>query len=131
MSERDGDVPTGDDKRGWSALFNLLMLVVGGLALAWMLRTTSWHELRNVLTGVGLWAVVILGVELAGLLCDAAALHAFMRPEARMVSYLRVLGAQASGRAINVLTPLGALGEATKVTIQWVGQDKPVEPFAQ
>jgi uncharacterized protein (TIRG00374 family) len=51
------------------------------------------------------------------LCCDAAALHAFMRPEARMVSYARVLGAQASGRAINVLTPFGALGEATKVTM--------------
>ena len=96
MSEHDGDAPAGGDKRGWSALFNLLMLVVGGLALTWMLRTTSWHELRNVLTGVGAWAAVILGLELGGLLCDAAALHAFMRPEARMVSYLRVLGAQSS-----------------------------------
>ncbi|MBL0212960.1 MAG: flippase-like domain-containing protein [Myxococcales bacterium] len=117
MSEHDGDAPAGADKRGWSALFNLLMLVVGGVALAWMLRTTSWHELRNVLSGVGIWAAVILVVELGGLVCDAAALHAFMRPEARMVSFLRVLGAQASGRAINVLTPLGALGEATKVTM--------------
>jgi hypothetical protein len=34
-----------------------------------------------------------------------------------MVSYPRVLGAWSSGRAINVLTPFGALGEATKVTM--------------
>lgn len=34
-----------------------------------------------------------------------------------MVSYWRVLAAQASGRAINVLTPSGALGEATKVSM--------------
>src|SRR5690606_8592055 len=32
-------------------------------------------------------------------------------------SYWRVLGAWASGRAINVLTPTGALGEPTKVTM--------------
>src|SRR4051812_12969471 len=93
------------------------MLVVGAVALAWLLRETKWHELRNVLVGVGAWAAVFLVIELASLFCDAAALHAFMRPEARMVSYARVLGAQASGRAINVLTPLGALGEATKVTM--------------
>lgn len=104
-------------KRGWSAVFNLVMLVVGGLALAWLLRSTSWHEVRNVITGVGIWAAVILALDLSALCCDAGALHAFMRPEARMVSYARVLGAQASGRAINVLTPLGALGEATKVTM--------------
>lgn len=34
-----------------------------------------------------------------------------------MVSYPRVLAAQASGRAINVLTPGGALGEPTKLSL--------------
>ncbi len=115
MSEPDAD--TGKKPHAWSAIFNIVMLVVGGFALWWLLRSTRWDELRNVLTGVGVWAFVILAVELASLCCDAAALHAFMRPEARMVSYARVLGAQASGRAINVLTPFGALGEATKVTM--------------
>ncbi|CAN5764854.1 hypothetical protein BH11MYX3_BH11MYX3_43780 [soil metagenome] len=115
MSEPQDE--TGKKSLAWSAIFNILMLVVGGVALWWLLRTTSWDELRNVLTGVGAWAAVILAIELASLCCDAAALHAFMRPEARMVSYARVLGAQASGRAINVLTPFGALGEATKVTM--------------
>jgi uncharacterized membrane protein YbhN (UPF0104 family) len=40
-----------------------------------------------------------------------------MRPEARMISYWRVVAAQVSGRAVNVVTPLGALGEATKLTM--------------
>ena len=109
--------PEQREKHTWSALFNLGMLVVGGIALAWMLRELKWHELENMLVGIGPWAALILGIEIASLLCDAGALHAFMRPEARMVSYARVLGAQASGRAINVLTPMGALGEATKVTM--------------
>ncbi len=118
MSEPETKTDGGkQEKHAWSAIFNLVMLVVGGFALWWLLRTTSWDELRNVLVGVGAWAAVILALDLTSLCCDAAALHAFMRPEARMVSYARVLGAQASGRAINVLTPFGALGEATKVTM--------------
>ncbi len=115
MSAQDADKATSST--AWSAIFNITMLAVGGVALWWLLRTTSWPELWNILSGVGAWAGVILAIELGALCCDAAALHAFMRPEARMVSYARVLGAQASGRAINVLTPFGALGEATKVSM--------------
>lgn len=100
-----------------STIFNIVMLVVGGVALWWILRTLSWEELRATLIGVGAWAAVILTLDLISMCMDAAALHAFMRPEARMISYWRVLGAQASGRAINVLTPGGALGEATKLSL--------------
>lgn len=100
-----------------SHIFNVVMLVIGGVALWWMLRHLSWSELRAELAGVAVWFVVIVAIELASLCCDAAALHTFMRPEARMIPYWRVLGAQASGRAINVLTPGGALGEPTKLTL--------------
>lgn len=114
----EGD-PEGEPKprSPWSRIFNLAMFVAGGVGLYFMLRTTSWEELRPVLVGVGNYAGIILALDLAALCCDAAAWHSFMRPEARMVSYPRVLGAWASGRAINVLTPFGALGEATKVTM--------------
>jgi uncharacterized membrane protein YbhN (UPF0104 family) len=98
-------------------IFNLVVFVIGGVALWWMLRNQSWAEIRGHLEGVGWWFLVYLGLELSALMCDAAALHAFMRPEARMIPYWRVLGAQSSGRAINVLTPGGALGEATKLTM--------------
>ena len=110
------DRPASDRNLG-TRLFNLAMFVVGGFALWWMLRNQSWEDFREHLSGVGGWFAVILALELAALCCDAAALHAFMRPEARMIAYWRVLGAQASGRAINVLTPGGALGEATKLTM--------------
>jgi hypothetical protein len=98
-------------------LFNLIVFFAGGLALWWMLRNQSWADLRGQLADIGWWFAVILAIELGALLCDAAALHAFMRPEARMIPYWRVLGAQVSGRAINVLTPGGALGEATKLAM--------------
>lgn len=115
--EAGEDVPA-EKKSVWSTVFNLVMFIVGGLALAWMLRTTSWSELWSVISGIGIWtAIIVLVLELIALILDAAAWHAFMRPEARMVPFWRVLGAWASGRAINVLTPGGALGEATKVTM--------------
>jgi uncharacterized membrane protein YbhN (UPF0104 family) len=60
---------------------------------------------------------VIITLDLTSLVLDAKAWHAFMRPEARMVPFWRVLGAWSSGRAINVLTPGGGLGEAVKVTM--------------
>lgn len=105
------------DKDTWSRVFNLVMFVVGAAALAWMLKQTSWGELRDVLLDIGPWAAVILALDVLSMCLDAAAWHALMRPEARMVPYWRVLGAWASGRAINVLTPSGALGEPTKVTM--------------
>jgi hypothetical protein len=100
-----------------SHVFNLAMMAVGGVALAWMIKNIGWDHFSEALGSIGWWFAVILALDLAALCFDAAALQAFMRPEARMVSYLRVLGAQASGRAINVLTPVGALGEATKLSM--------------
>ena len=100
-----------------SQIFNLVMFVIGGIALAWMLRSIGWSRFVDLVDNVGWWYAVIVALDLVSLCFDAAALRAFMRPEARMISYLRALGAQASGRAINVLTPGGALGEAIKMTM--------------
>lgn len=112
--------PTGasEDRTGrWGSIFNLVMMVIGGVFLALLLRHHGWTEFRAMLTGAGGWFALVLGLELISLCMDAAAVHAFMRPEARMIRYVRVLGAQASGRAINVLTPGGALGEPTKLML--------------
>ena len=100
-----------------SHVFNIAVLVVGGTALAWMLHRLGIDNVKRVLRGVGGWFFVIIALDVAALACEAAAIHQFMRPEQRMLKYWRVLAAQASGRAINILTPGGALGEATKVTL--------------
>jgi len=100
-----------------SHIFNLAVMVVGGVALYFMMRKLGWDHFREVLHDVGWWFAVILGLETGTLCCDAAALNTFMRPEARMISYWRVLAAQASGRAINTLTPGGTLGEVAKVSL--------------
>jgi uncharacterized membrane protein YbhN (UPF0104 family) len=82
-----------------------------------MLHRLGLHTVRDVLAGVGWWFAIIVACDLAALACEAAAIRELMRPEARMAKYWRVLAAQMSGRAINILTPGGALGEATKVTM--------------
>jgi uncharacterized membrane protein YbhN (UPF0104 family) len=108
--------PQGERSRV-ATIFNLVMMAAGGVGLYFILRHHGWTEFRAMLANVGWWFAVVLGLELAALCMDAAALHAFMRPEARMISYWRVLAAQSSGRAINVLTPGGALGEPTKLAL--------------
>ncbi|HEY5952042.1 MAG TPA: lysylphosphatidylglycerol synthase transmembrane domain-containing protein [Kofleriaceae bacterium] len=100
-----------------SHVFNIAVLIVGGVALAWMLNKLGWDNVKRVLAGVGGWFGVIVALDVAALACEAAAIREFMRPESRMIAYWRVLAAQASGRAINILTPGGALGEATKVSM--------------
>lgn len=120
--DRDGrdDRDDGDDRNERhlaSHIFNVAMLLFGAAALTWMVREIDWTEFRTVVSGIGWTYAVILALDLAAVLLDARALHTFMRPEARMVSYLRVVAAQISGRAVNVVTPFGALGEATKLTM--------------
>jgi len=110
------DQPTTERSRA-ATIFNIVMMVVGGVALYLMLRHYTWTEFRAMLSNVGWWFAVVLALELGSLCMDGAALHAFMRPEARMISYWRVLAANMSGRAINVLTPGGALGEPTKLML--------------
>jgi hypothetical protein len=100
-----------------SHVFNIAVLVVGATLLAWMLDRLGWENVRRVLAGVGGWFALIVALDIAAVGCEAAAIRELMRPEARMVKYWRVLAAQVSGRAINILTPGGALGEATKVTL--------------
>ena len=100
-----------------SHVFNLAVLVAGAGALAWLLHGLGLAAIRELAADVGWSFAAILGLDLAGTCCDAAAIHAFMQPEAHMVSYGRVLAAQVAGRGVNLVTPGGALGEATKVAM--------------
>ena len=100
-----------------SHAFNVAMLVFGAGALTWMMRQLGWDEFRRAVVDVGAAFAIIAALDVAAILLDARALHTFMRPEARMISYWWVVAAQISGRAVNVVTPLGALGEATKLTM--------------
>jgi len=100
-----------------SHIFNVVMMAFGAVALVWMLHSLGWDKFREAVNGLGPTFVTCIVLDLVAAACDARALHAFMRPESRMISYWRVLAAQLSGRAVNVVTPFGALGEATKLSM--------------
>ncbi|HUJ61567.1 MAG TPA: hypothetical protein VLX92_23845, partial [Kofleriaceae bacterium] len=100
-----------------SHVFNVIVLCAAAAGFAWMIHTTGLHTVRAMVSDIGWGFGGIIALDLAATCCDAGAIQAFMRPEARMVSYWRVVAAQASGRAVNIFIPGGAVGETTKVTM--------------
>ncbi len=105
--------PAPRGRRRW---LHALALVIGGIALVVLIRNTGWDTLTTALARIGPWFGVIAAIDLCAVMCDAAALHAFANQHAP-VRYARVFAAQASGLAINRLTPGNALGEPLKVSM--------------
>ncbi len=95
---------------------NAVALVIGVVALAIVTHHLGWSGIRHAVIGIGAWFAVIAAIDVAAALCDAYAIHGFLRPSAR-VSYARVFAAQLGGMAINRLTPGNTLGEPVKVTM--------------
>lgn len=91
-------------------------VVVGVVALVFLVHRTGWDVLAAALARIGAWFAVIAVIDVGAIACDAGALHAFANAQHR-ISYLRVFAAQASGVALNRLTPGNALGEPLKVTM--------------
>jgi len=97
-------------------VFNVVVLVVGAVAFAWLFHSIGWDAMTDAIVGAGWWFAAIAAIDLASVCCDAAGIYSFIRPHTQ-VSYGRVFAAQASGLAINRLTPGNSLGEPTKVTM--------------
>ena len=97
-------------------VLHAVVLVVGTLAFAFLLWRLGWSGLERVLLGTGAWFAVIAAIDGASLLCDAGGVHSFARQHAP-IGYWRVFAAQASGLAINRLTPGNSIGEPIKVTM--------------
>ncbi len=97
-------------------LFTTLAAVVGVVLTIW---SVGLENLIHEMQAIGGWFAVIFALEIAGTMCDAAALRDFLgeTTKKQMLPYWAVLKSVVAGRAINMVTPLGALGEGTKVTI--------------
>lgn len=91
-------------------------LAVGAIGFAVLVHRMGWAELQRAVVGAGAWFLAIAAIDLASMFCDAAGIQSLVRPRAR-VPYLRVFAAQASGVAINRLTPGNSLGEPIKATM--------------
>jgi len=94
--------------------FNSIALAVGLIALAFVLNALGWAGLDQAITGTGAWFAAIAAVDLVSVACDAFAIHGLL---GRTASYWNVFAAEASGIAINRLTPGNTLGEPVKVTM--------------
>jgi hypothetical protein len=97
-------------------LFNLIALVAGAVGLAVLLARVGWEGTRDAIVDTGAWFAVMAAIDLGSVACDTFAIHGMLRPKVK-IGYWRVFGAQASGLAINRLTPGNSVGEAVKVTM--------------
>lgn len=101
----------------WARWFTLVVTAIAIVALVITVWSTGLGALYDQLRSIGGWFVVILALEGVATLCDGAVLHGFLGRGGRRPGFLRVLEAQVAGRAINVVTPMASIGEATKVTM--------------
>ena len=97
--------------------FNAVVLIIGAVALVILIGHVGIDGIRHVLGGIGWWFAVVALIDVAAMGCDAFAIHGFLRAQVPGVRYLPVFAAQASGLAINRLTPGSTLGEPAKVTM--------------
>jgi uncharacterized membrane protein YbhN (UPF0104 family) len=114
-----GHEPADDEpeRPAWARWLTIGSLVLAAGALAWTIYSVGLGEILRRLILIGPWFLAVIAVEGLITLCDAGALHAFLRPDHRKVGYGRVVLAQVSSRAINAVTPLGSLGEVVKTTM--------------
>src|SRR5262245_34665626 len=87
--------------------------VLGAVACGAIAAHLSWHALRDAIVAAGPWFAVVALVDVAGMLCDAAAIRELAR---RKSSLGNAFVAQASGYVLNRLTPGSTLGEPLKVS---------------
>ena len=102
--------------RSRRTVFHAATLLAGSGALVFLVHRLGWDGMRRAILGTGAWFAVIAAIDVASVLCDAAGIYRFVAPHAP-ISYRRVLAAQASGLAINRLTPGNSLGEPIKITM--------------
>ncbi len=97
-------------------LIDVAAVAVAAAGLAWVLAELGRDGVRRAVIGTGAWFAAIAVLDLAAIGCDAFAIHGFLRAHAR-VGFWKVFAADASGVAINRLTPGNTLGEALKATM--------------
>lgn len=98
----------------WARWVSRISLVAALIAMVVTIETVGWSTISNHLVMIGPWFVAVLAVEAVSTFCDARAIHEMAsEPDD---PFGRVLYAQIAGRAVNAVTPLGTLGEATKAS---------------
>ena len=92
----------------------VIALAAGVLAFGVLVDRLGWAAILDGVEHAGWWFLWIALIDLLSVFSDSAALHSFVDAP---VSYWRVFAAQASGIALNRLTPGNSVGEAVKATM--------------
>lgn len=100
----------------WTRWFTMGSVGVAFVALFLTIWSVGPSALAVQLTAIGWGFAGVLAIEAVATACDSAALSGFLGHGGRRPGYAYVLRAQIMGRAINAVTPLATLGEATKAT---------------
>lgn len=108
--DTDGPAPS------WTRYFTYASIVLALAALGLTVWSVGPSTLWKQLGEIGWAFAIVLGLEVVITGCDSAALSGFIGPGGRRPSFLQVVKAQVAGRAINAVTPMASLGEATKAT---------------
>ena len=121
----------------WARLFSRLVFVFAGFALVYMIANFPVSEqcpaggpecIAHYFRLIGWFWFAVFAMEAFGTVLDAIAIRAFASPDHDKLTLRHALLAQLSGRAINVVTPTGNLGEVVKMTVltEYVSQSRAV-----
>jgi uncharacterized protein (TIRG00374 family) len=104
-----------DGSPGWARWIARITFAVAVVAMVFTVWTVGPHTIEGHLRQIGWWFLAVIAFEALATVLDARAIHEFAcAPDAR---FGPVLFAQIAGRAVNAVTPLGTLGEATKASL--------------
>lgn len=101
----------------WTRIFTFVSMAVAIAALVVTVWSVGPRTLLDQLAAIGVGFAFVIGLEVVITALDSAALSGFLGPAPRRPSFVHVVRAQVAGRAINAVTPLSSLGEATKATL--------------
>ena len=110
----DDAIEEKPSQAGWLRWFTRATLVAGVLGLAWLIYDVGPSQIWSNMVDIGPWFAVMLGLEALATVLDAAALHVQLVTPTSRPRFRHVMLAQLGGRAVNLVTPMGTLGEAGK-----------------
>jgi len=121
---------TNESRPLWARLVTRLSFVFAGFALVYTVLNFPGgpERIPHYFKRIGWFWGVVLAMEAFGTFLDAVAIRAFASPEQHKLKLRHTLLAQLSGRAVNVVTPTGNLGEVVKMSVltEYVSQSRAV-----
>lgn len=108
----------------WARWLTIGSLALASVALVLTVHHVGVHELMRRLGKIGPWFGLILLMEMVVTGFDSLGLRYFLRAGGRAVAWPRALLAHVAGKAINIVTPSGSLGDVVKFSMLVEHRDK-------